>query len=296
MNKLERQKNLYNQILEKKDPSISSKVGILVRGGSDNLPKNSDHKRIDEALKESVRSDKLEKSVISKSGEESGNLSDRSFNKILLGVLDKMEPVIGNPKILRILAETQKPIKSELSVSMEAPSKVSMDPKLRKSSAKRSPSIFAEALAPVNPHRWPAYSAGSSMASNMAEPNDKLDTPLANLLTMREYLETSKSDAQWRDRFLEVVVHTGAVNAASEIGGDPGAFIAGAVSNKVADGYMNKMVMAEVNQTPQEELNLAIFKQVAREKGMDASKVRGTGVMREFVPEFMKEDICPRPD
>jgi hypothetical protein len=216
------------------------------------IPSPVDHKRIDEALKESVRSDKLEKSVISKSSEDSGSLNYKSFNKILLGVLDKLESVVGNQKILRILAETQKPIKSELSVSMEAPSKVSMDPKLRKSSAKRSPSIFAEALVPLNPHRWPAYSAGSSMASNMAEPKDKLDTPLANLLTMREYLETSKSDAQWRDRFLEVVVHTGAVNAASEIGGDPGAFIAGAVSNKVADGYMNKMVMAEVNQTPQE--------------------------------------------
>ena len=48
LNKLEEQKKLYNQILEKKDPLASSEVGILVRGGSNNLPKNPDHKRISE--------------------------------------------------------------------------------------------------------------------------------------------------------------------------------------------------------------------------------------------------------
>ena len=57
---------------------------------------------------------------------------------------------------------------------------------------------------------------------------------------------------------------------------------------------MNKMVLAEITKTPQEELNVEIFKQTAREKGMDTSEVRGTGVMREFVPEFMKGDIYPR--
>ena len=29
---------------------------------------------------------------------------------------------------------------------------------------------------------------------------------------------------------------------------------------------------------------------------MDVSEVRGTGVMREFVPDFMQEDICERPE
>ena len=59
---------------------------------------------------------------------------------------------------------------------------------------------------------------------------------------------------------------------------------------------MTEMVMDELNKTPQEELNLEIFKQTAREKGMDVSEVRGTGFMREFVAEFMKGDICPRPE
>lgn len=247
-------------------------------------------------IKESVRSDKLKKNVVSKSVEDSGSLSDRSFNKMVLGVLDKLEPIIGNPKFLRLLSETQKPLKSELSVSMRAPSNGGMDPKPQKPSAKRSSSIFAEALAPLNPHRWPAFTAGSSMASNMADPKDKLDTSLANLLTTREYLETSKSDPQWRYRFWKVCRDVGVVNAAIEIGGDAGAFIAGAASNKIADDYMTEMVMAEVNKTPQEEFNLEIFKQTAREKSMATFEVRGTGVMRKFVPEFMKGDICPRPE
>jgi hypothetical protein len=39
-----------------------------------------------------------------------------------------------------------------------------------------------------------------------------------------------------------------------------------------------------------------MFKQTADEQGRDISKVRGTGLTREFVPEFMQEDICDRPE
>ena len=102
MKEMEEQKKLYNQLFDKKDRLASSEVGILVRGGSNNLL--PDHERIDETLKESARSEKLVKNVVSKSVEDSGSLSDRSFNKIVLGVLDKLEPIIGNPKFLRVLA------------------------------------------------------------------------------------------------------------------------------------------------------------------------------------------------
>lgn len=78
------------------------------------------------------------------------------------------------------------------------------------------------------------------------------------------------------------------------MGGDVGAFGAGAASNKIADSYMDEMYSTEITKNPQEKLNLEMFQQTAREKGMDVSEVRGTGVMREFVPEFMKGDICPR--
>lgn len=80
------------------------------------------------------------------------------------------------------------------------------------------------------------------------------------------------------------------------LGGDVGSFVAGAASNKIADGYMNEMVLTEVTKNQQEKLNLEIFKQTAREQGKDVSKVRGTGLMREFVPDFMQEDACERPE
>jgi hypothetical protein len=62
---------------------------------------------------------------------------------------------------------------------------------------------------------------------------------------------------------------------ASELGSDVGSFGAGVSSNKIADGYMDKMVLTEVTKNSQEKLNLEIFKQAAREQGLDDSKVRG---------------------
>lgn len=56
------------------------------------------------------------------------------------------------------------------------------------------------------------------------------------------------------------------------------------------------MVENTVSINKQEELNLQIFKQTAKEQGIDPNKVYGTGVAREFVPEYMKGDICERPE
>ena len=86
------------------------------------------------------------------------------------------------------------------------------------------PNLFAEALVPLNPKRWPAYLAGSAMASDMPEFGDKVATPFTNLLTAKEYLETSQSDVQWRDRFWKVVEYTFTINGASELGGELGSF------------------------------------------------------------------------
>jgi len=149
---------------------------------------------------------------------------------------------------------------------------------------------------PINPRRWPAFTAGSSMSSDMPDINDKLQTPLNNLRVAKEYLETAQSDIQWRARLWQVGEDTAAINLASEMGGDVGSFGAGAASNKIADGYLKEMVNTELNKNQQEKLNLEMFKQTAREQGIDVSKVRGTGLTREFVPDFMQEDICERPE
>lgn len=39
---------------------------------------------------------------------------------------------------------------------------------------------------------------------------------------------------------------------------------------------------------------MRIFQQVARENGRDPLKIRGTGTIRENIPDDMKEDICKR--
>ena len=301
--KLNTLKDYHNRGLNVQTGNVKDDISSIhlineLRGGVGNLPENTDQnlEKINETLKESVRFDKLQKNLASKSVEDSKSFTDKSFNKIVIGIIDKMEPIIGNPKFLRLLTETQKPVKSELSISVKSLSKDIMDPKPQKISAKRSSSIFAEALVPINPRRWPAFTAGSSMSSDMPDIKDKLQTPLDNLRVAKEYLETAQSDTQWRDRFWKVAQDTTTINIASEIGGDVGSFGAGAASNKIADGYMDEMVVTEVTKNQQEKLNLEIFKQTAREQGIDVSKVRGTGLTRQFVPDFMQEDICERPE
>jgi glycine cleavage system pyridoxal-binding protein P len=59
---------------------------------------------------------------------------------------------------------------------------------------------------------------------------------------------------------------------------------------------MNEMVITEVTKNKQEKLNLEMFKQTAREQSKNVSKIRGTGLIREFVPDFMQEDIFERPE
>lgn len=158
-----------------------------------------------------------------------------------------------------------------------------------------SSSIFAEALVPINPIRWPAYAAGSILTTEDPDFMDKLKRPFNNLEVMKEYIDSPKSDVQYRDRFWQVAQDTTTINAASEIGQDGGAFAAGVAANKIADKYMDEMVHTELSMNEQEKLNYEIFKQVGRENNVDVSTIRGTGYARQFVPEYMKEDVCKRP-
>ena len=146
--------------------------------------------------------------------------------------------------------------------------------------AKWFPNLFAEALVPINPTKWPSFVAGSAMASNMPELGDKLQTPLNNLVVAKEFLETSKSDIQWRDRFWKLIQDTTTINFSAEIGHEVGSFGAGAAAEKVADGYLDEMVNTTLTMTKSEKLNEMIYKQFAAEQGVDVTTVRGTGVFR----------------
>ena len=126
------------------------------------------------------------------------------------------------------------------------------------------PNIFVEALIPLNPRRWPAFVAGSAMGSEFEEFDEKIKTPFNNLLVAKEYLETSKSDIQWRDRFWQVIEDTATVNGACEMGDDLGSFGAGAAANKMADRYMDEMVETSFTLKKSEKLNERIYEQFAR--------------------------------
>jgi hypothetical protein len=283
-------KNYHNLGLNVQDNLSSINLITKLRSGGDELPENPDQtfQKLNETLKESLRFDKLQNNLVSKSRESSGIFNNKSLNKIFIGILDKLEPVIGNPKFFRLLSETQKPLKSQLSVSVQSSFKDNR--KIEKNSAKKSSSFFVEGLIPINPGRLPAFTAGSSMASDMEGFKDKIQSPIYNLLVAKEYLETSPSDAQWRYRFWKVVEDTLKINIASEVAGNVGSFMAGAAANKISDGYMTEMVLTEKTKNTQEKLNLEIFKQIAHEQGKNVSEVRGTGTIREFVPDFMRRD------
>jgi hypothetical protein len=284
-------------ILSVSNQKLNIQTVNKLRGGTNNLSENTNknEQRINDSLKESVRFDNLQKNLVSKSIEDLRSFNGKSFNKIFIKIIDKLEPVLGNPKFLRLLVEAEKPVKSEISIKPSYKKNI-IDSKTKKISHKRSSSLFAEALVPINPGRWPAFAAGSFTSSDMPDITDKLQNPLDNLRAAKEYLETAQSDIQWRDRFWKITQDTTTINVASEIGGDLGSFGAGALSNKIADGYINEMVDTALTLNQQEKLNLEIFKQSAREQGVDVSKVRGTGLTREFVPDYMEGDICDRPE
>lgn len=105
------------------------------------------------------------------------------------------------------------------------------------------PNVFAEALVmPINPSHWPAYVTGSAAANSETQTiEEKLTTPIDNVIVAKEYLESSQSDIEYRDRVWKVAQDTTAINLACEIGGEVGSFVGGAASNKVAEGYFKEM-------------------------------------------------------
>jgi len=82
----------YSNLVENQ---ISSKQVVLVnklRSGVNKLPENTDQnlEKINESLKESVEFDKLRKNLASKSVKDSKSFTDNSFNKIVIGIINKI--------------------------------------------------------------------------------------------------------------------------------------------------------------------------------------------------------------
>ena len=153
----------------------------------------------------------------------------------------------------------------------------------------------ADALVPLNVARWPSFIAGSTANSDMPDLSGKLGTPFANLQVAQKYLSTAQSDAQYRCRLWQLAEDTATINAICEIANEPGSFAAGAMANEIADQYMDEMVETEVTKNLNEELNMEIFRATAGEQQRDPQTVRGTGTIRQNVPDYMRGDLCDRP-
>ena len=247
------------------------------------------------ALKEEKNIEKLERNITS---------SSKSLNKICLKTINKIvSPLVNNPRLTKVLVELEKPVpyqkispfsngKFHSNVELSSPKVTTKDKTIKK---KEGSSIFAEALMPLSLHKIGPFIVGSATASEMPDVADKFQTPFTNLITAREYIESSKSDIQYRDRFWQVIADTTIINGMCLTADDIGAFTAGAYANQVADRYMMEMVTTSATLTEQEKLNMEIFKQTAKEKGLDVDEVRGTGLMREFEPQWMKQNIWDRP-
>lgn len=135
-----------------------------------------------------------------------------------------------------------------------------------KNTLESTSTYVADALVPINVNKWPAFIFGSAAGSDMPDLSAKLGTPFANVQVAQEYLATAKSDVQYRSRFWQVVEDITTINAMCEMGGNTRSFAAGAMSNKIADKYMNEMVETELTLNLNEELNMEIFRVTAKKE------------------------------
>ena len=164
--------------------------------------------------------------------------------------------------------------------------------------------LFADAaIVPVNSRFWLAHGLGSRI-SNVKGTNDvfktntdviseALNTPVANFKTSYEYLYRSKSEVEYRSRFWRLVRDTSVINTLSI--NDAGTFLGGVYASNVAEKYMKEMIDRELFPNEMEKLNMQIYKQVAKSKNISPDLVEGTGLLRNFVREEDKVDLCKNP-
>ena len=73
-----------------------------------------------------------------------------------------------------------------------------------------APGLFADALLPVNARHLPAYYAGTIAGPSDPDTSllDRLTLPYDNMVAAQEYLATSQSDVQYRDRLYQFAQDT----------------------------------------------------------------------------------------
>ena len=256
---------------------ITSKV-LEMRCGS--------FENIDNDIYESERvTYKLAKSLISK---------DTSLNKQIIKVIKYFDRLIGDIRFLKLLELSQRDMNIKT---------LDITDNLSTRSQKTGNTILftdaSAAIVPVNPKHLPSYIAGCQVANTRNGIFDReytILTPAANLKTGIEFLERAKSDSEYKLRFYRVVQDTAIVNLLCEVLDPIGGTIAGAYATDRAEDYNREMADKCFSMDNMEKLNLEIYKQVAKSKGLDPNDVEGTGINRNFVPDSQKSDLCDKPD
>ena len=128
----------------------------------------------------------------------------------------------------------------------------------------------AEALVPINPHHWGPYAAGAALASDLPNLEDRLKQGVFNLETAYDYLDTAPTDVCYNDRFADVFEDFLKVNAMCALGGDAGAFAAGAVATKRAEGYLDTAVKETAGRTMEQKFEIEAMKRQAKANGISA--------------------------
>lgn len=136
---------------------------------------------------------------------------------------------------------------------------------------------------------------GSGVASQETDVYMRFTQALDNLENAKFYLESSKSDSQYRFRLFRVGRDTFFINVFAS-NGKEFAFSAGGFANQIAEDYLKQIFETDYDLREVEKLNMEIFKTVAIEQGRDPNEVIGTGLFRENVPEYMKELLYIIPD
>lgn len=115
------------------------------------------------------------------------------------------------------------------------------------------------------------------------------------MVVAKEYLETSQSEGQWRDRFWQLTQDTVSLNMACGMGEDIGSFAAAPAANKMDDRYVDEIVETSFTLRNSEKLNQRIYEEFAKKMGTDLSTVSETGIARQFVPQASRGNILDRP-
>lgn len=143
----------------------------------------------------------------------------------------------------------------------------------------------AEAILPANPHRFGAYAIGATANADFPKITDKLQAPIDNLRAAYNFLDRAPNDMVQNDRFATVIADFAKVNAMAEIGGDPGAVLAGAYATKCAKFYTNTTVSESLGSTFEGKANLEILRRRAIANGVAPKDVLGTGIFKQNLPK-----------